>query len=235
MSPGPIALVGSGEYLPVMQEVEADLISGRSPRYVQIPTAAAPEGLDSVSYWVELGRQQAQRIGVEAVSVVAHNRDDADNDELVSQVRDAGLIYLSGGNPSFLANTLRDTKLWKEIETAWRDGAALAGCSAGAMALADHIPTLRLPHHQATRGLGLLPHIRVLPHFDRMFAHVPDFFTRFMKVPDGVHVIGIDEDTAIVGGPVEWEVKGRQSAWLFVDGHRHEYAAGTTLATPTLA
>ena len=235
MSPGPIALVGSGEYLPVMQDVEAGLIHGRSPKYVQIPTAAAPEGLDSVSYWVELGRAQAERIGVESVSVVAHNRDDADDDELADQVRDAGLIYLSGGNPSFLANTLRDTKLWKEIETAWRDGAALAGCSAGAMALADHIPTLRLPTHPATRGLGLLPHIRVLPHFDKMFAHIPDFFTRFMKVPAGVHVIGVDEDTAIVGGPVEWEVQGRQSAWLFVDGHRHEYAAGATLVTPTLA
>ena len=235
MSPGPIALVGSGEYLPVMQDVEAGLIHGRSPKYVQIPTAAAPEGLDSLAYWVELGRQQAQRMGVESVSVVAHNRDDAQDDELALQVRDAGLIYLSGGNPGFLANTLRDTKLWKEIEAAWRDGAALAGCSAGAMALADHIPTLRLPTHPATRGLGLLPHIRVLPHFDKMFAHIPDFFTRFMKVPEGVHVIGIDEDTAIVGGPVEWEVQGRQSAWLSVDGHRHEYVAGTTLITQMLA
>lgn len=235
MSPGPIALVGSGEYLPVMQDVEAALIQGRSPKYVQIPTAAAPEGVDSLSYWVELGQQQAARIGVESVSVVAHNRGDADDEQLAALVRDAGLIYLSGGNPSFLANTLRDTKLWQEIETAWRDGAALAGCSAGAMALADHIPTLRLPTHPATRGLGLLPHIRVLPHFDKMFAHVPDFFTRFMRVPEGVHVIGVDEDTAIVGGPVEWEVQGRQSAWLFIDGHRHEYPVGTTIVTPTLA
>ena len=42
--PGPLALVGSGEYLEVMADVEGALIEGRPRRYVQIPTAAAPEG-----------------------------------------------------------------------------------------------------------------------------------------------------------------------------------------------
>jgi hypothetical protein len=42
--PGPLALVGSGEYLAVMAGVEGALIEGRPPRYVQLPTAAAPEG-----------------------------------------------------------------------------------------------------------------------------------------------------------------------------------------------
>jgi len=230
-TPGPIALVGSGEYLPVMQQVEADLIAGRSPKYVQIPTAAAPEGEKSVNYWVDLGIRQAERMGVEAVPVVAHSRMDADSPELARKVDNAGLIYLSGGNPSFLANTLRDTLLWKAIDSAWRNGAALAGCSAGAMALADHIPGLRLTSHSPTQGLGTLPHIRVLPHFDRMFSHVPDFFARFMNVPAGVTVVGIDEDTAIVGGPYEWEVQGRQSAWLFVEGHRVEFPTGSKLVT----
>lgn len=230
-TPGPIALVGSGEYLPVMQQIEADLIAGRNPKYVQIPTAAAPEGEKSLNYWVDLGIRQAERLGVEAVPIIAQSRLDAQSPELARKVDDAGLIYLSGGNPSFLANTLRDTLLWRAIDSAWRNGAALAGCSAGAMALADHIPGLRLTAHSPTQGLGTLPHIRVLPHFDRMFSHVPDFFARFMNVPAGVTVVGIDEDTAIVGGPYEWEVQGRQSAWLFVEGHRVEFPTGSKLIT----
>ena len=225
-SPKLVALHGQASIM------EASLIAGRNPIYVQIPTAAAPEGERSLSRWIELGKAQANRIGVTAVSVVAHDRNDAQNPRIAELVRDAGLIYLSGGNPTFLANTLRDTLLWQEIETAWRNGAALAGCSAGAMALADHIPALRLPTHSATNGVGLLPHLRVLPHFDQMFARLPDFLTRFMKVPDGVSIVGIDEETAIIGGPFEWEVKGRQSAWLFVDGHRKEFKPGETLITP---
>lgn len=229
MNAGPIALVGSGEYLPVMLEIESRLIAGRNPKYVQIPTAAAPEGQRTLDYWVNLGAQQAARIGVESVPVLVSSRVDAESVEFAKQIDDAGLIYLSGGNPSFLANTLRDTLVWRAIESAWRNGAALAGCSAGAMALADHIPGLRHTAHAPTVGLGVLPHIRVLPHFDRMFAHIPDFFARFMNVPDGVSVVGIDEDTAIVGGPYEWEVQGRQSAWLFVSGHRVQFQAGARL------
>ncbi|NBO35798.1 MAG: hypothetical protein EBU89_07855, partial [Actinobacteria bacterium] len=94
--------------------------------------------------WINLGKAQADRIGVEAVSVVAHDRNDADDPRIAELVRGAGLIYLSGGNPSFLANTLRDTLLWREIETAWREGAALAGCSAGAtFATHSGVATLR--------------------------------------------------------------------------------------------
>ena len=48
--PGPLALVGSGEYLEVMAGVEGALIAGRPRRYVQIPTAAAPEGPDRLRY-----------------------------------------------------------------------------------------------------------------------------------------------------------------------------------------
>ena len=56
-APGPVALVGSGEYLPVMEHLERRLLEGRPPRFVQLATAAAPEGVESLAYWHELGRQ----------------------------------------------------------------------------------------------------------------------------------------------------------------------------------
>ncbi|MEI6404392.1 MAG: Type 1 glutamine amidotransferase-like domain-containing protein [Actinomycetes bacterium] len=231
MTPGPIALVGSGEYLPVMQGIEAALLEGRNPRYVQLPTAAAPEGDRSLDHWVSLGQAQAQRLGVTAVPVLVRTREDAHRQDLVDLIAGAGLIYLSGGNPSFLANTLRDTPVWNAIAAAWQQGAALAGCSAGAMAIADHIPALRLPHHQSTRGLGVLPHLRVLPHFDKMFSWIPDLAMRIMKVPEGVTIIGIDEETALVGGPHEWVVQGLQSVWILESSGRIEYKPGDAVIT----
>ena len=226
---GPIALVGSGEYLPIMQDIEGALIAGRPAKYVQLPTAAAPEGEESLQRWINLGSQQAARLGVEQVPVVVRDRDEANDSALAEQIAGAGLIYLSGGNPHFLADTLRDTLVWNAIHDAWESGAALAGCSAGAMAIADHIPALRIHSPRETRGLGVLPHIRVLPHFDKMFGWVPDLALRMLNVPDGVYVVGIDEDTALVGGPFEWEVQGRQSVWLVREGHREEFKAGSKL------
>ncbi|MCY7363703.1 MAG: Type 1 glutamine amidotransferase-like domain-containing protein [Frankiaceae bacterium] len=144
-----------------------------------------------------------------------------------------GLVYLSGGSPPFLARTLRGTAVWRAVERAWREGAALAGCSAGAIALTDHVPDLRHPLREAEAGLGLLPHVRVLPHFDRFVGRVPDLLlTRLVETPTGVTVVGVDEDTALVGGPHTWRVEGRQSAWVLTADGRTEHPAGSTLHTP---
>ena len=78
-SPGPLALVGSGEYLPQMAKIEGSLIAGRPPRYVQIATAAVPDGEPTVERWHNLGIAQAERLGVEPVILHVKDRDDADS------------------------------------------------------------------------------------------------------------------------------------------------------------
>jgi len=228
-----MALVGSGEYLPQMTALESSLITGRAPRYVQLATAAVPDGPEVVQRWHRLGRTQAERIGVEPVILAVNERRDADNPDLASQVAGAGLIYLSGGHPVYLADTLRDTLVWSAIVEAWHAGAALAGCSAGAMAMTSWVPSLRHPRGGGTTGLGLLGHLRVIPHFDAFSARMPDLLTRFV-VPDvdDVTVIGIDEDTAIVGGPTTWTVHGERSAWRLTSAGREQLHPGITFDTP---
>ncbi len=234
ITPGPIALVGSGEYLPAMLSVEAGLIAGRAPRYVQLATAAVPDGPAVVERWHRLGAQQAERLGVDVVQLAVSDRDDANSAAIAEQVAGAGLIYLSGGHPGFLADTLRDTRVWHAIVEAWRDGAALAGCSAGAMALTDWVPSLRHPREGATPGLALLSNLRVIPHFDAFAARIPDLVTRFVLPQDeGVMLVGIDEETALVGGPDEWRVQGRQSVWRLDLHGRQEFPVGSVLlSTP---
>ncbi|HET8990223.1 MAG TPA: Type 1 glutamine amidotransferase-like domain-containing protein [Acidimicrobiales bacterium] len=228
--PGPLALVGSGEYLPSMAAIEAGLLEGRPARYVQLATAAVPDGPEVVARWHELGRAQAQRLGVEAVVVPVTSRADAHDPALAALVEGAGLVYLSGGDPHYLADTLRDSLVWRAIEAAWREGAALAGCSAGAMALGAWIPSIRHPQRAATAGLGLLGRLGVIPHFDAFGKWVPDFLAR-MVLPDedALTVLGIDEETALVGGPSTWRVEGRSSVWRLNTAHREQWPAGTAV------
>jgi cyanophycinase len=232
---GLLALVGSGEYLPVMRPVEALLLQGRPDRYVQLATAAAPEGEASLARWHGLGRQQADSLGVEQVVVDVRDRVGADDPELAALVAGAGLVYLSGGSPTYVAQALRDTAVWTAIHHAWLAGASLAGCSAGAMALTGWVPSIRNLGAHPDPGLGLLPHLRVIPHFDRMLGWAPDILTRaLLRSPDGVTVLGIDEDTALVGGPEDWTVLGRQSVWVLSEGARQEHPAGARLVTPAI-
>jgi cyanophycinase-like exopeptidase len=239
LNPGPLALVGSGEYLPVMTDVEGMLIKGRPPRYVQLPTAAAPEGERSLRHWLDLGAAQAERLGVEQVPVLARDREEADSPELAALIDGAGLIYLSGGSPMYLAQTLRGTRVWDAIVASWQSGAALAGCSAGAIALTGWVPSMRALQREPDPGLGVVSDLRVLPHFDKMLGWVPDLLSRaLLRAPNGTTVLGIDEDTALVdmtGAGHNWQVYGRQQVWVLADGPRRGYPAGSKLTTPIAA
>lgn len=224
-TPGRIALVGSGEYLPVMQEIEGWLLEDRPKRYVQLATAAAPEGEDSLRRWHDLGGLAAERLGVEQVVIDVRKREDADDEAWAQAIAGAGLIYLSGGNPTFLAETLRGSKVWAAIDEAWRSGASLAGCSAGAMAMGGAVNDFRHPRKGGVEGLGVLPDVRVLPHFDRLTQWMPDFALRPFAAK-GATTLGIDEDTALLGesdGSSMWQFRprGRQSAWRIESSGKH--------------
>jgi cyanophycinase-like exopeptidase len=228
---GPIALVGSGEFLPVMEEVDRHLLQGRPGRAVFLPTAAAQEGEERWRYWIDLGMSHFQRLGVVAEPLEVRDRADADRGDLAVRIAGAGLVYLSGGDPGYLATTLRDTAVGRAITDAWHAGAAIAGCSAGAVALTERVPDIRDRSRPAQPGLGLVHDVVVLPHFDQLERWVPGI-TDFAvgMAPLGNAVIGIDEDTAIVGGPVSWTVWGRQAAWrLLPGGERIRHGAGETL------
>jgi len=59
------------------------------------------------------GTSTGERIGVEVVIVRVNDRGDALNEDNAKLVAGAGLIYMSGGNPGYLADTLRDSQYGK--------------------------------------------------------------------------------------------------------------------------
>ncbi|GAC1330173.1 MAG: hypothetical protein NVSMB17_07300 [Candidatus Dormibacteria bacterium] len=200
-----------------------------------MPTAAAREGQARIQYWVDLGVAHYRSLGVDAVPLMVLTRDDAENPELAEAVGEAGLVYLSGGDPTYLATTLRDTAVGRAIRAAWDAGAAIAGCSAGAMALAERVPRVRDPSGAPVDGLAFVPNLVVIPHFDRIDHWMPGTTElATASAPEGAWVLGIDEETAVIGGPVRWEVRGRHSAWLMKKGlERQEFRDGATFEMAT--
>ena len=224
---GSIALVGSGEYLPAMAKFERSLIddaiaNGKSNTYFQLPTAAGRESEDRLDYWRRLGESQAKSLGAEPHFLPIFNREDAldpkyATSEFLSAIENAGLIYLSGGDPHHLANSLVGTPIWDAIVKAWQSGSSLAGCSAGAMVLSSEIPNFRLLKSPPTPGLNLLAEIRVIPHFNKFFKWIPDSAAKILlHVPSDAILIGVDELTAIVkrSGEPDWVVFGEAKVHL---------------------
>lgn len=236
---GALALVGSGEYLPVMQELESALIdsgisNGKPNRFLQIPTAAGEESLERLKFWESRGADQARRIGVVQDFLPIFDREDAFNNEYISRVKDAALIYFSGGDPGYLATTLYETPLWDEIKKNWLAGASLAGCSAGAMAFSSEVPNFFRMKEEGIPGLNVIPQLRPIPHYNKFFGWIPDSAAKIvMKAPEGTVIIGIDEDTALVTGldadtsliEKKWQVYGEGNVHILSGAPTARYKA----------
>ena len=209
---GALALVGSGEYLIQMQEIETDLLHrgisrGKSNTYIQIPTGAGQEGADRIEFWKERGAAQAKRIDAECKFLPILRREDAFNPQYIEAVTNAGLIYFSGGDPGYITEVFEGTPLWEKVKSEFFSGASLAGCSAGAMAFGSKIVGIRKSHAQS--GLGLIPEVEVIPHYDKFLGWVPDRIASIaLRSDKGTYLLGIDEDTALVLTD-KWRVHGR--------------------------
>ena len=140
----------------------------------------------------------------------------ATDDATATVLSHADLIHLPGGDPDVIPSVLPGTPAWAACLRAYAEGACLAGASAGAMALAARLWTPRGPMD----GLGLVPGIAVLPHFqrDRLGAW------RSIVDPDGTLAwLGLAEQTLVIGSPAGgWRVAGAGRAHVFAPGTDRE-------------
>ncbi len=228
---GLIALVGSGEYLPVMEDVDRYLLdslnlNGRKPRVVCLPTAAGKEGDQSVNRWSNMGLEHFKKLGAEVAALKIIDRRSADDVQYESIVENADLIYFSGGDPGYLHETMKDTCAWFAAQRAWSRGAIYAGCSAGAMILGTRMPSFRLGGTQ--EGFGIVPAEFIMPHFDAIPAIWKPMILALQKqLKDRQRMIGVDEDTALVGSlNGEWKAMGKSNVQVFTRDQKSKYQNG---------
>ena len=207
-------LAGSGEFTPAMAGVDRDLLATLRPRptVAIVPTAAGLE--DTPSDWAAMGAAHFRALGATTVSLMVLDREDAHESRWCDAVASADWIYFSGGDPGHLVETLSGSPFWAAVRARHDAGAILAGSSAGAMMLGEStfVPLARGPDGMPTRvevrsALSLLPGLIIAPHFDI----IPDAVRRSWStlVPQGHRLLGIDEDTALIGSDGRWVVRGR--------------------------
>lgn len=229
---GLITLVGAGEYLPVMEDVDRYLLNSLNvgtPRVVCLPTAAGEEGQESVSRWSRMGVDHFEKLGADVKALPIIDKTSANDEQFVFLLENVDLIYFSGGNPNYLYETLKGSRAWTAMQKAWNKGAVYAGCSAGAMILANRIPSFRL--FGTVEGFGVVPAQFILPHFDAipvMFKPLVSALKAQLK--KGERMLGIDENTALVGQlGSEWKVMGQGKVHVFTREGNKTYNNGQTL------
>lgn len=201
-----LLLAGGSEFGGEMREPDLEAIKlagGANAPICIIPTAAAPDhnhkraGNNGMHWFQSLGAKN-----VFVLDVI--DSKSANDSELAASIRTSKLVYLLGGFPRFLGDTLANSACWQAMLGVYQSGGVIAGSSAGAMVMCEFYYD---PYEKKLlRGLGLIPNACVLPHhnqFGRGWAKpLRDL------LPNAV-LIGIDEQTGMLKCGDNWQVYGK--------------------------
>ncbi|MEH6357643.1 MAG: cyanophycinase [Pseudomonadales bacterium] len=178
-----------------------DLCGGKEARIVIIPTASQLP--DTGDKYVEI----FTGIGVkQAVSLTINDRSEANREDYLEQLDQADGIFITGGSQLRLSTILGGTKVSQKIRRLNAQGVHVAGTSAGAAIMPEHMiaggSTGFLPSADSVSlapGLGLTNALLIDQHFSqrnrlgRLLAAIS--YNPFMIG------VGLDEDTAIFISP----------------------------------
>ena len=191
-----------------------------------IPTAAAPDnnhqraGNNGIRWFQGLGAK-------DVTSLPLVDKASANNAEVANSLREAKLIYLLGGFTHYLGQTLKNSLAWDAVMDAYRNGAVIAGSSAGAMVMCEfyYDPS----SGKVVDGLNLVPNSLVLPHHN---SFGKSWAPKLAKQIPTVTLLGIDEQTGMIndGENRTWNVYGAREVTLYRNGAVETYSAGNTFS-----
>lgn len=217
---GTIALVGSGEFTPAAAPLDRRLL-GPGSLVLALTTASAPDGPRVQRKWAAMAEAHFQGLGVDVRAPLVCCDDCALEPHVREAIDAADLIWFSGGDPRFLRDVV--VHLEDALRAALARGAAIAGASAGAMALSSWTLAKEWREPVWEPALGVVPGVGVLPHFDRLSAR--RVREALSTAPPGAAILGIDEDTALVLSGDEYRIVGPGRVVVLRDGDRTELLA----------
>jgi cyanophycinase len=222
---GHILLEGGAEFggrMAVPDRRAIALAGGPDARISIIPAAAAPDNNhgragDRAEAWF-------RGLGARHVRVVPLIDKTSARDTAVSEALGmSNLIFILGGFPVYLADTLGGSPSWKAVTKTVDRGGVLAGSSAGAMVLCEYYYD---PIEKEIKpGLNLISNTCVIPHHDRYGAGWIRHIER--DVPHAI-LVGIDEETGMIReeGSDAWQVHGGGYVTLYRSGRAVIFSAG---------
>jgi cyanophycinase len=228
---GFVLLEGGNEFSGAMDAPDRraiELCGGNRVPVRIIPAAAAPDqnqaraGANGTAWFQSLGAAD-----VKALDII--DRASADRLDLAAEVEGARLVFLLGGFPRHLAETLSGSRTWRAILNAQRSGAVIAGSSAGAMVLCERY--FDPESDTVLKGLKLVPGACVIPHHERFGR---SWAAKLAPLLPEVVLIGIDEETGLINDGPEgsWAVYGKGAVTLYWRGRREPIHHGQNFELP---
>jgi cyanophycinase len=242
-STGKLFIIGGGDRPAELVDRMINEAGLREKGYVVIlPMASSVP--DSAFIW---SKEQFIDQGIIDVVVFNFRAGELPGEARLDSLRNAALIYISGGDQNTFMGIVAGTGIATAIEDAWEKGAMIAGTSAGAAVMSRLMITgneLRATDYRETfrsiessnlelgQGLGLLENVIIDQHFIRRSRH-NRLFSAVIEHPE-LMGIGIDESTAILVKNNRAEVVGSAQVMIFRNPGKSKTEAAAKLGARDL-
>jgi cyanophycinase len=214
---GKLFIIGGGKRSDKLMSQLLSISSLQKKDYIVVLPMSSEEPDSAYIYF----KAQVQNLTVNPIVMLNFNKQTATNQVLVDSLKKAKLIFISGGDQSRFMGVVSNTPVFEAIHQAYQNGSTIAGTSAGAAVMCEHMITgnqklqtkytetfdnIRYDNLETAEGLGLIKNVIIDQHFlkrsryNRLISGLVEFPT---------HIgIGIDESTAIIVRNKEIEIAG---------------------------
>jgi len=204
---GKLFIIGGGNRSDAMMNELIDLAGIRSSGYAYIlPMASSTP--DSAIMWT---KEDFDAVGFKKVYGFNFQGGITPPVAQLDSLRNAKLIYISGGDQARFMSVVINTPVMDALHQAYRNGAVIAGTSAGAAVMSKNMITGNQKKHpdtetgfitiesdnvEITEGLGFLTDVIIDQHFIKR-QRLNRLVAASIENPDKL-CVGIDESTAII-------------------------------------
>lgn len=214
---GKLFIIGGGHRSDALMTQLVNLSDLKKKDYIVVLPMSSEEPDSAYIYF----KKQFEKLTPNPIVMLNFDNTTAFNKVLNDSLQNAKLIFISGGDQSRFMNVVKNTTTFTAIHHAYKNGSTIAGTSAGAAVMCEHMITgnqkleskytetfnnIRYDNLQTTVGLGLVKNVIIDQHFlkrsryNRLLSALVEFPT---------HIgIGIDESTALILRDKEIEIVG---------------------------
>lgn len=204
---GKLYIIGGGNRPQSMLTEMASLAGISTGKYIYVLPMASSEP-DSAILWA---KEDFSSAGIKQVYGFNFRKGEEQPPERLDSVRNAGMVYISGGVQSRFMDAVLGTPLYDAVHAAYNNGAVIAGTSAGAAVMSKKMitgeqmkhsgevagyTTIEADNIEIKEGLGLIRDVIIDQHFIKR-QRLNRLVTGSIENPDEI-CIGIDESTAII-------------------------------------
>jgi len=214
---GKLFIIGGGQRSDAMMTQLVSLSDLQKKDYIVVLPMSSEEPDSAYIYF----KKQFEKLTPNPIIMLNFDKTTATNKVLNDSLQNAKLIFISGGDQSRFMNVVKNTPIYTAIHRAYENGSIIAGTSAGAAVMCEHMITgnqkleskysetfnnIRYDNLETTTGLGLVKNVIIDQHFlkrsryNRLLSALVEFPT---------HIgIGVDESTALIVRNKEIEIVG---------------------------